>query len=82
MMAAKTISQRIEEMKTIYTELEKLGLGSQFDEIHEFQKICNQYVRTGDGVSGSINLPFLGRKLVYNFPASSYHKCVACLKAV
>lgn len=80
-MVVKPIAQRIEEMKTIYTELERLGLGSQFVEIQAFQKICNDYVRTGEGTSGSINLPFLRRRLVYHFPASSYHKCMACLKS-
>lgn len=81
-MPVKSIQERIDEMKTIYTELERLGLGPHFDEIKEFQRICNQYVRTGEGVSGSIKLPFLRRKLVYHFPASSYHKCMACLKSV
>jgi len=80
-MIVKSIAERIEEMKIIYTELDNLGLGSQFKEICDFQKICNEYVRSGEGVSGSINLPFLRRRLVYHFPASSYHKCMACLKS-
>jgi hypothetical protein len=81
-MPTKTISERLEEMKKIYTELARLGLGDQFDEIKQFQQICNDYVRNGSSISGSINISYIGRKLFYNFPISSHHKCVAYLKAL
>lgn len=72
---------RIDEMKKIYTELERLQLGPQFDEIREFHRVCNDYVRTGDSVSGSIPIASLRRFLVYHFPASTQHPCIAYLKA-
>ena len=81
-MVQRSIGNRIEEMKKIYVELEKLELGDQFDEIKTFQMICNDYVRKGEAVSGTIIIPNLMRKLVYNFPSSSNHKCMACLKAL
>ena len=81
-MVQRSISERIEEMKKIYIELEKLGLGDQFDEIKEFRIVCNKYVREGTSISGSIKIPNLMRKLVYNFPSSSYQKCIACLKTL
>ena len=81
-MVQRSIGNRIEEMKKIYVELEKLELGDQFDEIKTFQIICNDYVRKGESVSGTIIIPNLMRKLVYNFPSSSHHKCMACLKAL
>ena len=81
-MPVKPIGERIEEMKKIYTELDRLGLGSQFDEIKQFQQVCNDYVRSGQSASGSINIPYINRKLVYNFPSSSHHRCVARLSAL
>lgn len=78
-MSQKPIGKRLDEMKRVYAELERLGLGAHFDEIREFQQICNEYVRNGTPASGSINLPFAGRKLVYTFPASPYKDCVAYL---
>lgn len=78
----KLFKDRYEEMKKVYTELERLGLGVQFDEIKRFHKVCNDYVRDGAPVSGSINLPFAGRKLVYSFPASAYKECVAYLTSL
>jgi hypothetical protein len=80
-MAIKPITERIGEMKKIYTELEKLGLGPHIEEVREFQMVCNEYVRTGHGVSGSIHIPSLDRTVVYHFPASPYQKCVARLAA-
>ncbi len=81
-MSLKPIEKRLEDMKKIYTELDRLGLGNQFDEIKQFQQICNEYVRTGASASGSINLPYINRRLVYNFPTSTNHMCVAYLKAL
>lgn len=80
-MSPKPIGIRIAEMQQIYTELERLQLGPQYDEIRAFQRVCNEYVRTGKAVSGAIPIPSLQRRLVYHFPSSSYQKCVACLRA-
>ena len=80
-MTQKTVSERIYEMKKIYYELERLNLGDQFDEIKAFHAICNDYVRSGNTVSGTIHLPFANRKIVYHFPSSAYQKCVACLRS-
>ena len=81
-MLVKPIGARVEEMKRIYVELQRLGLGPQFDEIKQFQQVCNDYVRLGQSASGSINIPYISRRLVYDFPSSPHHRCVARLTAL
>ena len=77
----KPVSTRIEEMKKIYIELERLGLGSQFDEIKAFQHICNDYVRTGEPHSGSIPLRFVNKTLFYSFSSKIGKECVAVIRS-
>jgi ppGpp synthetase/RelA/SpoT-type nucleotidyltranferase len=76
----KTLTDRINEIKTIKEKLNSLGLSSEFEPIKLFYKECNKYVRDGYGITGSTKLTGLKRILEYKLTTRRNIECSITLK--
>ena len=64
----REMRKRATEIVTLFKKIKNLNLGiMEFDEMVEFRKICNQYIKDGIQVHG--NIPILGtnRIICYDF---------------
>ena len=60
------IHERTTEIVKIFVKLNELNLGiANFSEFKEFRQICNQFIRTGEGVEGEISVSGTKRIIVY-----------------
>lgn len=64
-MPTKAIEVRIQEIQSIYYQLNELGLSKEHEGVAQFQKIANEYVKNGTSASGKIPLHGLKRHIVY-----------------
>ena len=63
----KTQEERLREMLEIYTQLNKLGIEKQFEEMDTFYLAANNFIKHKTVSSGVIHLPMLQRDLYYEF---------------
>lgn len=61
----KTLTERLQECSELYRKLQSLGLSVSFPGMIEFYAAANDFVKTGQGASGSIKLIGLHRRLLY-----------------
>ena len=76
----KSLTDRINEIKTIKEKLNGLGLSSEYEPIKLFYKECNKYVRDGYGMTGNIKLKGLKRILEYKLTTIKNIECSITLK--
>lgn len=78
----KTLTERIDEIKTIYTKLEELGLHKRFDSMETFYKDVQIYIREGISIQGKIKIPEIERVFYYKLVIRRDQACEALLKYV
>tara|TARA_B100000941_G_C28370510_1_gene481872 strand:- start:364 stop:600 length:237 start_codon:yes stop_codon:yes gene_type:complete len=62
------IQERASEIVKLYKKLKDLNLGIMgFDEIEEFRKICNKFIKDGKKSQGKIPINGIQRIICYNF---------------
>lgn len=62
------INQRVAEIVQLFTKLRDANLGIfEFEEVREFRKICNVFIKDGVSVKGKIPIPGVKRILLYDF---------------
>lgn len=81
-MKPKAITERIKEIRTLYQQLEAIGLHEGIDAIDEFRKEANVFVKTGKSSTGVISVPSVQRALVYEFSSNPRVPCTVVLKAL
>lgn len=77
----KNLAQRLKEVRHLYQQLEALGLHEEVEQIAEFRKIADEFVRNGVPLSGEIPIPFARRVLVYELTSSAKHSCSILMKS-
>ena len=64
----KTQEIRLKEVLEIYRKLKELGLSDEVcNDLKEFRRIANTFVKEGYSTQGKIPLPEIGRVLIYHF---------------
>jgi len=76
----KNLSQRIKEVSELYKQLNKIGMDERFEEIQEFRKIANEYVKSGKPVQGFIPMKNIQRILCYSLTNKQKEACNILLK--
>lgn len=80
-MKPKTLKERLTEVQTIYKQLfDDLGFPMDYDGINEFRQAANEFVKTGEGMSGSIPIPSVKRTLVYTLSNQQHITSFVVLK--
>jgi hypothetical protein len=68
---SKSIAIRLEEMREVYSQLNKMGIDeNRCYGIGEFKKLVNKFISGGESVSGSIYIEELDRDLDYKLETS------------
>lgn len=68
----KSAQQRLDEMITIYKQIESFGINERVcSGIKEFKIIANMFVKNAIGSSGKIDLPEIDRYLLYTLSLQS-----------
>ena len=61
-------NERTSEIMKLFKKLKDMNLGIMgFEELDEFRSICNQFIRTGQYVNGSIKVIGTKRIICYDF---------------
>ena len=61
-------NERTSEIMKLFKKLKDMNLGIMgFEEFDEFRSICNQFIRTGEYVNGSIKVIGTKRIICYDF---------------
>jgi hypothetical protein len=81
-MKGKTITERIQEVRRLYEQLDAIGLHDGMEAIAEFRKLANTFVRTGESSTGALPIPSANRILVYTFSCDRKIPCTILLRAV
>ena len=76
----KTKEERQEQVKTIISEITKLGLSIQYEPVKELYSYLRTYIN--EGVVVKINIPFdeINRTIVGRLKIGKKEECVICLK--
>ncbi len=76
----KTKEERQEQVKTIISEITKLGLSIQYEPVKELYSYLRSYIN--EGVVVKINIPFdeINRTIVGELKIGKKEECVICLK--
>ena len=76
----KTKEERQEQVKTIISEITKLGLSIQYEPVKELYSYLRNYIN--EGVVVKINIPFdeINRTIVGELKIGKKEECVICLK--
>ena len=76
----KTKEERQEQVKTIISEITKLGLSIQYEPVKELYSYLRTYIN--EGVVVKINIPFdeINRTIVGELKIVKKEECVICLK--
>jgi hypothetical protein len=62
------VSARVESIKECYTALSDMGLHDGVsDGVAQFKRVANAFVRDGAKSDGKIQIPEVGRVLMYSF---------------
>jgi|TARA_B110000208_G_scaffold173744_1_gene217808 hypothetical protein len=64
----KTQADRAAEILDITEKLKNLGLDERYDEIKEFNILCQKYIEDGLGLSGKVKITGAQRIIEYIFP--------------
>lgn len=71
----KTIEQRNKEIQEIKDKLNILGLSEDLSRITNIFEIMDNFIETGESVSGKILIPEYKRKIEYVFNSKENIKC-------
>ena len=76
----KTKEERQEQVKTIISEITKLGLSVQYGPVKELYSYLRTYIN--EGVVVKINIPFddINRTIVGELKIGKKEECMICLK--
>ena len=76
----KTKEERQEQVKTIISEITKLGLSIQYEPVKELYSYLRTYIN--EGIVVKINIPFdeINRTIVGELKIGKKEECVICLK--
>jgi len=80
MAIIKTQTEKINEIRSIYSKLRQLGLHKNNPDIKNFQNIVQQYILSEEAFSGKIRIHGTNRILYYILPKTNKHKCEVSLK--
>jgi hypothetical protein len=78
----KDLTERLNEIKELYSKLESLGMHKRFISLDPFYKACQEYVKEGVSASGTIKLPEIERNLYYKLTATFGRECSVLLRRV
>tara|TARA_B100000925_G_C21928575_1_gene439213 strand:+ start:197 stop:499 length:303 start_codon:yes stop_codon:yes gene_type:complete len=76
----KTKEERQEQVKTIISEITKLGLSVQYEPVKKLYSYLRTYIN--EGVVVKINIPFdeINRTIVGELKIGKKEECMICLK--
>lgn len=81
-MVNKTLSERINEIKTIYSKLEELGIHKRFSSMDRFYQDVQVYIKEGQPIQHKIKIPEIERIFYYKLVIRKEQACEALLKFV
>lgn len=81
-MVEKTVPERINEIKTIYSKLEELGIHKRFSSMDRFYEDIQVYIKEGKFIEHKIKIPEIERILYYKLVTRKDKACEALLKYV
>ena len=81
-MVDKTLAERIDEIKTIYSKLEELGIHKRFSSMNRFYEDVQVYIKEGQSIQHKIKIPEIERILYYKLVTRKNKACEAVLKYV
>ena len=80
---SKPIGERVKECITIMKKItEDLGLPSESDAVTELREKMNNYIRSGEAWSGSVDFSSFGRIAECNFPDKAGKQVEITLKKI
>ena len=79
---SKTLTERVNEIKNIYTKLEELGLHKRFDSMEPFYKDVQVYIKEGISIQNKLKIPEIERILYYKLVIKNNQACEVLLKFV
>ena len=80
---SKPIGERVKECITIMKKItEDLGLPSESDAVTELRTKMNDYIRSGDAWSGTVDFSSFGRIAECNFPGKAGKLVEVTLKKI
>lgn len=74
------MTDRLQEMRTIYEKLFSLGLPQDDAAITNFRSLANHFVKTGEGASGRLPLRGFKRVLVYKLSNQAHIQSTVVLE--
>lgn len=78
----KDISERIADVKEIYSKLESIGIHKRFELMDPFYEDINLFVKEGKPFSGKIELPEISYILHYQLITRRMNQSIVWLKYV
>ena len=78
----KDLTERLKEIKELYSKLESLGMHKRFISMESFYQSCQEYVKEGISASGTIKLPEIERILYYKLTPTLGRECSVLLRRV
>lgn len=81
-MVDKTLTERIHEIKTIYSKLEELGIHKRFSSMDRFYQDVQVYIKEGQSIQHKIKIPEIERIFYYKLVTRKDQACEALLKFV
>lgn len=77
-----TKQEREAEMNKVKTQLYTFGFDNSIEDFKTMFQIIDNYIETGDPVSGALKLTGYEREFLYLFPETKKHKVQCMLKYV
>lgn len=81
-MVSKTLTERINEIKTIYNKLEELGIHKRFPSMDRFYQDVQVYIKESQPIQHKIKIPEIERMFYYKLVTRKDQACEALLKYV
>lgn len=81
-MVDKTLVERINEIKMIYSKLEELGIHKRFSSMDRFYEDVQVYIKEGKPIQHKIKIPEIERVFYYKLVIRKDKACEALLKYV